>query len=41
MTAEDNANLRDLAAMVMTDLDLRLEAAAGLPGAAQGPAVVS
>ncbi|HEY3575746.1 MAG TPA: protein kinase [Arthrobacter sp.] len=41
MTAEDNANLRDLAAMVMTDLELRLEAAAGLPGTAQGPAVVS
>jgi hypothetical protein len=41
MTPEDNANLRDLAAMVMTDLELRLEAAAGLPGTAQGPAVVS
>lgn len=32
MTDEDNANLRDLAAMVMTDLELRLEAAAGQPG---------
>jgi hypothetical protein len=41
MTLEDNANLRDLAAMVMADLELRLEAAAGLPGTAQGPAVVS
>lgn len=41
MTPEDNANLRDLAAMVMTDLELRLEAAAGLPGTPPGPAVVS
>ena len=31
LTAEDHANLRDLAAMVMTDLELRLEAAAGQP----------
>jgi serine/threonine protein kinase len=32
MTAEDSANLKDLAAMVMTDLELRLEAAAGQRG---------
>ncbi|MFE4545667.1 GAF domain-containing serine/threonine-protein kinase [Arthrobacter sp. NPDC056727] len=32
MTAEDNANLRDLAAMVMADLELRLEAASGASG---------
>ena len=31
MTDADSANLRDLAAVVMTDLELRLEAAAGLP----------
>jgi GAF domain-containing protein len=41
MTPEDNANLRDLAAMVMTDMELRLEAATGLTGTPQGPAVVS
>jgi serine/threonine protein kinase len=41
MTPEENANLRDLAAMVMTDLELRLEAAAGLPATPPGPAVVS
>lgn len=33
MTTEDHANLRDLAAMVMADLELRLEAAAGATGA--------
>ncbi|HKS00859.1 MAG TPA: GAF domain-containing protein, partial [Arthrobacter sp.] len=37
MTAEDNANLRDLAAMVMADLELRLEAAAGQPGTPPSP----
>ncbi|MBD1543097.1 GAF domain-containing protein, partial [Arthrobacter sp. IA7] len=31
MTDSDSANLRDLAAVVMTDLELRLEAASGLP----------
>lgn len=36
MSAEDNANLRDLAAMVMSDLELRLEAAAGQPGTPPG-----
>ncbi|WP_353711544.1 GAF domain-containing serine/threonine-protein kinase [Arthrobacter sp. K5] len=41
MTAEDNANLRDLAAMVMADLELRLEAAAGLPGTPQDSGIVN
>ncbi|MFC9351639.1 GAF domain-containing serine/threonine-protein kinase [Arthrobacter sp. NPDC057013] len=41
MTPEDNANLRDLAAMVMADMELRLEAAAGLPGTPPDPAVVN
>ncbi|APX01076.1 MULTISPECIES: GAF domain-containing serine/threonine-protein kinase [Arthrobacter] len=38
LTAEDHANLRDLAGMVMTDLELRLEAAAGQPDTPLGSA---
>jgi serine/threonine protein kinase len=41
MTAEDSANLRDLAAMVMADLELRLEAASGTSGTRVDSGVVS